>query len=1084
MELKLGLDIGITSVGWGIIDENYDVKNCGVRLFAERSATDNAEMRRPMRSSRRRTRRLQHRLQRMGVMLATVLGIDLPEPQGNIYEIRCRGLREKLSAEELFLAIMHLTKRRGTHYLTVDDIKDDEASGNGEKSTEEILAEQQTFLEDHYVCEWQYKKYQQYEQSHSVQDKVRGIENRFTNQDYLRELEELLRVQGEYYPAIIENHDEIIKIYSSKREYYDGPGSEKSPTPYGCYRYNESGEVEYVNLIDEMRGKCSYLIDEPRIAAGAYTACLFNLLNDLNNLTVQGSPKEDTVVDGKLTESAKRYLVENFVNNGKNITLKVIAKYLGVKDTDIKGYRIDKQEKPIFTEFKQYFAIRRVYDKIGRESEIHGNRELCDIISDILTKEKAIDRRQEELIRAGFDEEIAVSLARGKDFTQYHSLSKKAIEMILDDLWMTSENQMALFTKVGLYQQKEQDMLGAMIPFDGEDWIVSPVTKRAVNEAVKVINAARKWIRRHYGIGEFSDIIIEMARDNNSDEQKKRIKDIQKKNEQTRKAVLDRAQGYRLSSGQFEIVRYLNEQDWKSAYSGNPVSLGQVLNGELEVEHIIPRSISLDNSQSNKVAAFVWENQQKGQRTPAQYLRSQYGEEAYQEFKKRTLAWCKNKKKRDNLFYEDAPERELHGFINRNLVDTRYACREVLNLLQGYYKANNLPTKVKVVRGSFTHYFRSKAKLSKDRDATFAHHAQDALIVAGLSNMELIEQMNRWTKVQREHIVLEDGRLVNRETGEIMAEQDFDDQAYLRFVSNVEKTVPQYSHKVDRKPNRQLYDANIKATRTVADEKGQEETYIVTKYKNIYDVGVNNSGEKLKKKIKEKPEMLLMYRHDPATYQIFEQVVAAYPDAKNPFAEYFKEHGPIRKYSRKGNGPEIHDVKFLEKKLGIHRPVKNKETKAMNKPVYLKIKSYRVDIYKSGTGYKFVNVTYDMVDRFENKKTQLIKYNINSINYINAKKEKDIKENDQFICSLYSGEIFGYEKDGKEILRRYVSLEDDKANKIMTGRIDKPQPQDAIEVRKLRLAVGSIKNLRKYHVDVLGNRYPAPQEELQMKIEL
>ena len=173
----------------------------------------------------------------------------------------------------------------------------------------------------------------------------------------------------------------------------------------------------------------------------------------------------------------------------------------------------------------------------------------------------------------------------------------------------------------------------------------------------------------------------------------------------------------------------------------------------------------------------------------------------------------------------------------------------------------------------------------------------------------------------------------------------------------------------------------------------------------------------MKKKIKEKPEMLLMYRHDPATNQIFEQVVAAYPDAKNPFAEYFKEHGPIRKYSRKGNGPEIHDVKFLEKKLGIHRPVKNKETKAMNKPVYLKIKSYRVDIYKSGTGYKFVNVTYDMVDRFENKKTQLIKYNINSINYINAKKEKDIKENDQFICSLYSGEIFGYEKDWKVILR-------------------------------------------------------------------
>lgn len=56
MELKLGLDIGIASVGWGIIDENYDVKNCGVRLFTERTHahnnyTPNNEDRRTARSS-------------------------------------------------------------------------------------------------------------------------------------------------------------------------------------------------------------------------------------------------------------------------------------------------------------------------------------------------------------------------------------------------------------------------------------------------------------------------------------------------------------------------------------------------------------------------------------------------------------------------------------------------------------------------------------------------------------------------------------------------------------------------------------------------------------------------------------------------------------------------------------------------------------------------------------------------------------------------------------------------------------------------------------------------------------------------
>lgn len=1081
MQLKLGLDIGITSVGWGIIDETYGVKACGVRLFPERSAQDNAEMRRPMRSARRRTRRLQHRLQRMSALLADLLGINIPEPQGNIYEIRCRGIKERLDKAELFLAIMHLTKRRGTHYLTVDDIQEDASANKTEKSTEEILAEQKTYLVDHYVCEWQYAKYQRYEHTRSAQDRVRGAENRFSNQDYLRELEELLRVQGEYYPTIAEHRDAIVAIYSSKREYYDGPGGQNSPTPYGCWRYDENGEVQYVNLIDEMRGKCTYYKDEPRIAAGSYTACLFNLLNDLNNLTVQGSPCEDAVQDGKLTETAKRYLVENFVNNGKNITLKIIAKYLKVKENDIKGYRIDKKENPIFTEFKQYFAIRRAYSSLDREADIRGNRKLCDEISDILTKEKAIDRRQALLTKAGIDEEIAILLSRGKDFTQYHALSQKAIETILDDLWSTSDNQMVLFTQAGLHQQKEQDLIGANIPFDGNDWIVSPVTKRAVSEAVKVINAARKWIRRHYGISEFDDIVIEMARDDNSDEQKKRIKDLQKRNEQTRKEVLEIAQGRRLTAGQFEIIRYLNEQKWQSAYSGTPVSLEQVFNGELEIEHIIPRSISFDNSQSNKAAAFVWENQAKGKRTPAQYLRSQYGEQAYQEFKKRTNTWCKNKKKRENLFYENTPEYEIGGFINRNLVDTRYACREVLNLLQDYYKANDLPTKVKVIRGSFTHYFRSKARLSKDRSATFAHHAQDALIVAGLANMKLIHQMNRMTKLHSDDILYEDGRIIDRTTGEILQEQDFDNQDYLRFISQVEKVSPQYSHKVDRKPNRQLYDANIKATRKQTDAKGKEETYIITKYKNIYETGNASSGEKLKKKIKEKPETILMYQHDPQTFTLLQEVVNAYPDAKNPFAEYFKEHGPIRKYSRKGNGPEIYDVKLLDGKLGSHRV--NAKQSGQNPSVYLSIKSLRIDLYQDGTQYRFVSVPYDMIKRIEDIGTQSVEYRIDETAYNKAKENKKISADAQFLFSLHRGELFSYEKDGTKYEWQFWCVNNDTANRIETKWMHKPSPGNTQEQRKITIGK-SITNLRKYHVDVLGNRYPAPQESLQMKIEL
>lgn len=101
MNFKLGLDLGVASVGWGIIDENYNIIDSGVRLFSEASAKENVK-RREMRSSRRRVRRVRHRLDRMGLLLSEILEIDLPEPFGNIYEIRCRGLKEKLKKKNCF----------------------------------------------------------------------------------------------------------------------------------------------------------------------------------------------------------------------------------------------------------------------------------------------------------------------------------------------------------------------------------------------------------------------------------------------------------------------------------------------------------------------------------------------------------------------------------------------------------------------------------------------------------------------------------------------------------------------------------------------------------------------------------------------------------------------------------------------------------------------------------------------------------------------------------------------------------------------------------------------------------------------
>ncbi|MDO5379412.1 MAG: type II CRISPR RNA-guided endonuclease Cas9 [Acidaminococcaceae bacterium] len=1061
MELKLGLDIGISSVGWGIIDENYNIIDSGVRLFSEGSAEENLT-RRTMRSSRRRVRRMHHRLQRMGILLAQILKIDLPEPQGNIYEIRSRGLKEKLSREELFLAVMHLAKRRGTYFLTAEDIEEKNADG---KSNEEILAEQEAKLTGKYVCEIQYERYL------VDNGKVRGIDNRFRNKDYLRELEQLLTIQSKFYPEIAENKTAIMDIYNSKREYYEGPGSVKSPTPYGRYRYDEDGNVIKVDLIDLMRGRCTFFPDEKRIAKGAYTACLFNLLNDFNNLKIG---------ERKLTAEEKRYFVKEFINNGKNITLKIIAKKVVKNESEITGYRIDKNNKPLFTEFKQYKNILKVYQAAGKDTT-ELTIGLCDNIADVLTRVKSVEERETELVSCKIDQVVAHELAKAAGFTEYHSLSKKAMDLIIEDLWETDKNQMQLFHEAGMTKCNERDYIGEDIKFDGSDWIVSPITKRAVSESVKVINAARKFVRRKYK-QEFSDIVIEMAREKNSAEEKQNKQKVQKINEERGNAVRELTFGKKITPRQFEIISLLKDQDMKCAYSGKPVSLTEVYENMLEVDHIIPRSLSFDDSRNNKVAVFVSENQKKGQRTPFQYLSSGEGYIAYEVFKRKVLDnKAYSQRKKANLLYENAPEKELRGFINRNLVDTRYACREVLNMLQNYFKVNEINTRVKVVNGSFTFAFRKKAKLSKDRDSTYAHHAQDALIIAGLFNTALIKKLNSIITMsdsfldEKEAIMFENGKVVNTVTGEFISEDDFAANKYIQFIKQIELRPQKYSHKVDRKPNRQLYDQQIKSTRICLDSKGKEETFVVTKYKNIYAVGVGSCGDKLKKRILENPESLLIYRNDQETFKKFREIVDFYSDAKNPFAEYFKEHGPIKKYAKKDDGPEIYDIKFLDGRLGVHRV--NTRQNGKNKSVYLQIKSLRVDIYQDEGKYKFVNVPYDML-----KFTAGI-YKIDLEKYLQSKANKKITSKAEFLFSLYRGEFFSYEKDGEIYWWQFSCLNNDRANKLEAKYIEKPSPGATQGERTITIGA-KIKNMLKYHVDVLGNIYPAAKETLKTEIEL
>lgn len=1060
----LGLDIGVASVGYAIIDENYNVLISGVRLFREGTAEDNVA-RRGFRSSRRSVRRSRHRLDRLTELLSSVLGVSGVQSYTNLYEVRVRGLSNKLSPDELFAAIIQLAKHRGIFYLSPEDLVTED--GSNQSSADIIRVNESKLKEGIYPCHVQLEKL-------NTTGTVRGIENKFTHESYRNELIKLLEVQSAFYPRLEEIIDDVLCIYDSKREYYEGPGSYKSPTPYGSYQLDESGNVIKINLIDKMRGKCTYFPDELRAPKWSYSACLFNLLNDLNNLTIQGV---------KITELQKQELIRDYVNKGKSVTLPAIAKICGVKKEDIFGFRIDKSEKPIFTKFEGYNELLKIAKSVNEETTIEGKKQLVDDISEILTKEKSIDTRVKKLIDdLKLSTSLAKEIAKSGGFTTYHSLSFKAINLILEDLLKTSKNQMELFTGVGIKPYNHNFNKGHQLSANLSDWIVSPVVKRSINETIKVFNALRKYLKVRYGDdAEFSDVVVELAREKNSQEKKDLIKKIQKANEEKRYKIMELVENRKLTSAEFERISLLLEQDFKCAYSLEPIELSDVFKvGLLEVDHIIPLSISLSDAQSNKVLVYQRENQAKGQRSPFQYFSSGKAKitfESFKEYVTKNLNFSNAKKR--NLLYLGNPIEDVKGFIDRNLVDTRYASRETYNLLKSFFDYHQINTKVKVINGSATSYFRKRAYLPKNRDETYAHHAQDAMIIAGFANTKLMKFFSKIGAFSeslnnKDSIAEVDGNIINSETGEVLEQELFDKSEnvsnYIKFLKRIESIEPLYSHKVDRKPNRALYDQQIKATRSFV-EGNKETTYVITKYSDIYNTGTGNSGAKLKKRILESPEDLLMYHHDTKTFDIFLKIVEQYGEESNPFAAYKEDHGPIRKYSKKGNGPIIESVKFRDKQLGSHRV--NKKQDGHNKSVFLKIKSLRTDVYQDGDNYLVLNVPYDMVCFINGR------YIINQDKYYKSKQAQKISDSAKFVMSLYRGDYITYEEHGEIVECIFKCINNEKMHRIEISYVNRPTDKQVMKGIKT-----SIRNLIKYNVDVLGNKYKVTNEKLEFDVTI
>ena len=245
-DLVLGLDIGIGSVGVGILNKvTGEIIHKNSRIFPAAQAENNL-VRRTNRQGRRLTRRKKHRIVRLNRLFEesglitdfTKISINL-----NPYQLRVKGLTDELSNEELFIALKNMVKHRGISYL--DDASDDGNSSVGDYA--QIVKENSKQLETKTPGQIQLERYQTYGQLRGdftveKDGKKHRLINVFPTSAYRSEALRILQTQQEFNPQITDEFiNRYLEILTGKRKYYHGPGNEKSRTDYG--RFRTSGET-------------------------------------------------------------------------------------------------------------------------------------------------------------------------------------------------------------------------------------------------------------------------------------------------------------------------------------------------------------------------------------------------------------------------------------------------------------------------------------------------------------------------------------------------------------------------------------------------------------------------------------------------------------------------------------------------------------------------------------------------------------------------------------------------------------------------------------------------------------------------
>lgn len=500
----LGLDIGISSIGWSLVevDPNIDgfgdILGCGVRLFTEaESPKDGKSLALPRRNSRairRVNKRKKARMKQIKILLSKHFDLD---PKNIIaedeflpklfvtnkefispWELRMQGLDRKLNEEEFSRVLLHIAKRRG--YDDSSRAQKDEEEGKiilkSIKSNREEIEKLGYRTIGEMMCKEYFSKEISKGKYENVRNKTKNSENGYKRSIGRKDLQEEIKV-----------------LFDCQRKF-----GNKNATPELEESFNKIAFYQRdLKSFESMVGKCQFYAQEKRASKCCYSAEEFvNLTKIINTLAH---------ITQVTNEVFSKEIIDLILNKAKTLkgglSYKELRKILKLenhpqiifKDNAL-DYTQKDAEKKIFIAFPKYHQLKEYLSDFKEEFnslEIKTLDEIANIVAFNRSEKILKDKLSKLPISKPMQEKLILNQLK---FDKTLSLSLKTLYQIIPLMKQGKRYDEAIEESGLLKLCVENTKKGLLPPLKDTDFAdtLNPVVNRAIAQYRKVVNRSSK----------------------------------------------------------------------------------------------------------------------------------------------------------------------------------------------------------------------------------------------------------------------------------------------------------------------------------------------------------------------------------------------------------------------------------------------------------------------------------------------------------------------------------------------------------------------------------------------------------------